>query len=362
MRSGLHRDLLAEVEAGNVSRRERGALAIYNYTASCAFERRWTPTTRVARGLILEESTSLVVARPFEKFFNIGEMPETAADALPWDEPFEVTEKLDGSLGIVFSYGGRWDIATRGAFESDQAAYAREHLLPRYDFNAFGFWVTALVEIVYPDNRIVVDYGDREELVFLSAICRKSGLPLPVVRSRKYAVAAGLEVARDDLRIGSVSEDPSNDVDDIDHEPNTEGFVLYWPSRNLRVKIKAPDYVAAHRCLDMVRPKRVLELMAEGRDDDVHAQLPDHVRPAFNAIRQDLDDRIGNLLWDSGQIFDANRYHLDESRKAFALAVKDEPAALKPLIFCRADGKTDEELLAVARKLVAKRLGEDATL
>lgn len=355
-KSALHLDLLAEVEAGNVSRQTRGALAIYNYTATCNFGRHWTPTTRAARGLILEEATSRVVARPFEKFFNMNETPETAADVLPWDEPFEVTEKIDGSLGIVFFYDGCWDIATRGAFESDQAIYAREHLLPRYSWENMGTFrehETFLVEIVYPGNRIVVDYGDRDELVFLAAIQTITGTQKATPAARTRAAAAGLQYAQ---------QVRSADLEDRVHAPNTEGNVLYWPSRDLRIKIKAPDYVAAHRCLDMVNPRRVLELIVEGRDDDVSAQLPDHVRPAFDAIRADIDERTGKLLWESGQAFDGHRHHLPGSRKDFAQSVADQlyPNELKPLIFKRADGKSDDVLLELARNLVAKQLRESS--
>ena len=88
---------------------------------ACQYGRHWTPTTKAAQGLILEEATSRVVARPFEKFFNVGETPETAADKLPWGDPHELTEKMDGSLGIIYCHEGKFDIATRGAFDSPQA-------------------------------------------------------------------------------------------------------------------------------------------------------------------------------------------------------------------------------------------------
>lgn len=367
----LHRDLLAEVDAGNVSRTVRGPLAIYNYTANCNFGRHWTPTTLAARGLILEEATSRVVARPFEKFFNMNEREETRQENLPWDEPFEVTEKLDGSLGIVFFYDGRWDIATRGAFESEQAVYARERLLPRYDFQPLGEWPawTLLTEIVYPGNRIVVDYRSRNELVLLAA---RGTMGRAIVASADREVlgniglAVGMGVVKTGviasaIVTGSAVDQASTDPTEIDHEPNTEGYVLYWPGRDLRIKIKAPDYVAAHRCLDLVSPKRVLELIVEGRDDDVAAQLPDHVRPTFDAIREDLNSRTMGLLAHSAKVFGDHESLLPD-RKTFAMAIRGERSELKPLIFKRADGKGDDALLDLARNLVAKQLREGEAL
>lgn len=344
----LHRDLLDAVDAGLVSRRVRGPLAIYNYTPSCAYDRKWTEVTRAARGLILEESTGLVVARPFRKFFNVGEMPETAADVLPWDEPHEVTEKLDGSLGIVFYWRGQWDIATRGAFESPQAVYARENLLPRYDLRfAFPWGTTILVEIVYPGNRIVVDYGDRDELVFLAAL----GGPYDYLadEQRRRAVEAGFPLARMAL-VASGSGAPG------EHKANTEGFVIHWPATGLRVKIKSEEYSAAHRMLSQVTPRRVLEAISQGKDDDLSAQLPAHIRETFDAIRDELVGKVMDIEASADVVLDRHAEHLVGGRKDFAIAIKDEPAAVKALLFAIADEKSEDQLRAIAIKAVAKTL------
>src|SRR5438132_2764187 len=143
-------------------------LLIWNYTQKTQWERNWTPETRMCRGLITT-SAGEIVARPFEKFYNAGEWL-SMGNAIPV-EPFEVYEKLDGSLGILYHLAnGGWAIATRGAFESPQAQVGTGLLdglpatfepSPRY---------TYLFEIIYPENRIVVNYGDRRELVLLAVI------------------------------------------------------------------------------------------------------------------------------------------------------------------------------------------------
>ena len=65
-------------------RHPRADLWIYNYTEKATYKRYWTPLTMACRGLILDADRT-VVARPFPKFFNLG---EHRAD-LP-AEPFEV--------------------------------------------------------------------------------------------------------------------------------------------------------------------------------------------------------------------------------------------------------------------------------
>ncbi len=346
--SDLQRQLHAAVDAGLVSRRTRGDLAIYCYTPDCSRKRAWTETTRAARGLILHEPTGGVVARPFRKFFNMDETEETAEGALPWSESFEITEKIDGSLGILFCFNGLWDIATKGAFESEQAVYAREELLPKYDLSSVAQYLTVLVEIVYPENRIVVDYGAEKSLRIIGAIERDRGVEI----DRRLAVAIG--------RMTGMPAVLQLDQRPEAHPPNTEGYVLHWRSRGLRVKIKAPDYVAAHRCLDMVRPRRVLELMVEGRDDDVLEQLPAHVRGQFEEIRAKLGIEVSEMC-DRARFYHAEHdYKLRESRKAFALSLAQVDKALRPLIFALADGKGSAEIEKMARNIVGKNLPKEA--
>lgn len=352
MKSDLHVALLAAVDEGLVTRRTKGPLAIYNYTHACQYSRAWTPTTMAARGLILEESTSEVVARPFEKFFNVDERPETAAGLLPWDEPHEVSEKMDGSLGIVYCYDGKWDIVTRGAFDSPQAVYARENLLPRYDLRfAFPAPVTVMTEIIYPAARRehVVDYGERDELVFLAAMNYPGCL---VGEQRRRAGEAGMGLARL-AEVHSAKEAPNK------HPPNSEGYVIYWPGRDLRVKVKSEEYVAAHRMLGQVTPRRVLDLMRDGKDDDILARLPEHVRAVFEEVRGDLGEKLMMLTLGASVAFNSHRRLLDQGRKEFAVGIRDLDPTIRAMCFAHADGKGPDAIYGIAWKAVAKGLKDD---
>ena len=96
---------------------------------------------------------------------------------LPHGRP-RVFEKLDGSLGVVYREptSRRWSVATRGSFDGEQARWATQRLrsddrltpLPREDR-------TYLLEVIYPANRVVVDYGDREDLVLLDVLALDDG-------------------------------------------------------------------------------------------------------------------------------------------------------------------------------------------
>ena len=125
-------------------------------------------------------SLGRVVARPFGKFFNHDEPLAPA----PLDgAPMIVTEKWDGSLGILYpAPDGCQRVSTRGSTRSDQALEATRIWQDKYEGMDFGTEVTPLFEIVYPSNRIVVDYQGMRDLVLLAVIDNATGADLPIER------------------------------------------------------------------------------------------------------------------------------------------------------------------------------------
>jgi RNA ligase len=225
-------------------------LWIYNYTNKTQYEGHWTAQTLVCRGLILDEEGD-VVARGFAKFFNY---PSPQVTSIP-QESFVVTEKIDGSLGILYYVEGQACIATRGSFTGRQAvegtAILGEQEIEHVDA------VTPLFEIVYPANRIVVDYGDRHELMLLAAICNETGADRPLPRY------SGPVVPRHEhLDVASLA---------TMEERNREGFVVAFES-GLRVKIKFAEYVRLHKIVTEINARMVWESMRDG--DDIDRLLP----------------------------------------------------------------------------------------
>ena len=89
-------------------------LTIWNYTEKVQYDNLWDGVTIQTRGLVTDDEGN-IIARPFKKFFNIEEKRYVPT------EKFDVYEKLDGSLGILFNYKGEWIMSTRGSFISEQA-------------------------------------------------------------------------------------------------------------------------------------------------------------------------------------------------------------------------------------------------
>lgn len=243
-------------------------LWIYNYTERCQFEKHWTPETLACRGLILD-AEGAIVARPFPKFFNLHELD----DFDPTEHgDFIATEKVDGSLGIVYRLDGQDFIATRGSFTSEQAREGTA-MLRDCDYEYRADADTPLLEILYPENRIVVDYGDRRELVLLAVLERETGKESAMGWSGR---AAEVYADADDLRILAGH-----------NRPNAEGYVLSFED-GTRVKLKHPDYVRLHRIITGVNARHIWEALAAGQDPTTELDgVPDEI---FGWVRDTIAD------------------------------------------------------------------------
>lgn len=130
-------------------------LYILNYTEVAQYDRIWDCVTNVCRGLIVRKPTAdwenaEVVARGFNKFHNLNTeyVPETMEANLPSDIPL-VTEKLDGSMGIIFEYDNQIWVATRGSFDSEQARWATSFIRKNHPNLRLPAGASVVVEIIY---------------------------------------------------------------------------------------------------------------------------------------------------------------------------------------------------------------------
>jgi RNA ligase len=304
-------------------------LWIYNYTEKTQYENEWTFETLNCRGLILDADGE-VVARPFPKFFNYG-TPQVPM--LP-DEPYRVTEKIDGSLGILYYLDGLPCIATRGSFVSDQAKVGT-HIIREREIGPLSA-STALFEIVYPENRIVVNYGDQRDLVLLGAICNTTAMDLsPLAYSGPVAKDWG-EVPIGDL-IAS-------------EEPNREGFVISFES-GLRVKVKFAEYVRLHKIVTGVNARMIWEILAGGGElDDLLIDLPDEVYDWIEKTAVELHTAYSAMALACRAVFDARPEGADRKALAEYFVASGENTAV---LFRMLDGKDYESLIWKAVKPAA---------
>lgn len=288
-------------------------LFILNYTEKAAYESMWNDVTMNCRGLIVDAG-NWIVARPFPKFFNYGQPDCPVIDL---DEPAVITDKMDGSLGILYKLDGKYAIATRGSFTSDQAVEATKIWNEKYSDFVPPKGVTMLFEIIYPENRIVCDYGDMRDLVFLGSVDIQTGdnwdacavdwgWPGPIAEEFPYlTMREALEV---EPRVGK------------------EGFVVHLTISDVRVKIKQEDYIALHRIVTGLNARTVWEAMLTDSVDELIEQIPDEfhdfIRSVENSINQYVDESVAvvNSTYDAilNDMLDSN-----PSKKDFAMIAKD---------------------------------------
>lgn len=240
---------------------------IYNYTQSCQFSHIWNDATELCRGLITDENGE-IIARPFRKFYNYEEIADKSV--IPTDLPYEVYEKKDGSLGILYwSPGGFPLIATRGSFNSEQAKWATKYLhrlLGIKDRKSelceilFNFThrlnnvsvkkLTILFEIVYPEDRHIVDYGREESLTVLAIIDNDTGEEYnPELLSNIFTVAK------------TYGQKEWRTIRDLSDGSNAEGFVVKF-SNNFRMKLKFEEWFKKNALLQGLSKKTILNYIA----------------------------------------------------------------------------------------------------
>lgn len=391
-------EMHAALDAGLVTRKQHPhlPLSIYTYTRAAQYSRAWTTATLRCRGLIVDDLTHEIVAWPFPKFFNVGEHAHgnDYAPPLPDDEPFEVYDKVDGSLGIVFHYGDRWHVASKGSFTSEQAMWAQARISTS-DTRFLIPDTTYLAEIIYPGNRIVVDYGDREDLVLLGAYG-------PGGQEMYLSYAAS-----DWADIGSVVRTwPALPLPELlklaeantrpDGTPtsgiSTEGYVIRYAS-GLRAKAKLAEYVRLHkvltgiterdiwRMLGMQRyadqpPKLVAKALGCAVDEITALQTSGHspLDALLDAVPDEFDQWVKSVAarlefqhTQRQQLVDmAYRgvAHLASDRGTFARAVQviDDPAN-RAAMFLRLDGRPTGLHLwrAIRPETVAPYVADDET-
>lgn len=359
-----------QIDAGLVTMRPHHSedLRILNYSDRCVHTPGgWNEITQVCRGLIFHADTLEVLARGFDKFFNYGQK-----EAPTWDLSDEVLsmDKADGSLGILYSLpSGGWAVATRGSFHSDQAAHATELLNTKYaDWlldaeEALNAGATVVFEIIYPDNRIVLDYNDLDDLVLLGAVDNSTGEPMaPDVAKLFYSWPGPVTEV---FGVLSFQETLATEP-----RKNAEGLVMMNLATNELMKFKQEDYIKLHKIVFGLNARLIWERMSESIaaqdlfcvDKEALAAyvldgIPDEFVPWATSVLDTQYDAAYTVLAEADSIYSITCYNLFQSvpgevkgadRGKLAAAIKDDP--LKSYVFLYADNRTDREVMLAILK------------
>lgn len=316
----------------------------YVYAGSDTFDH---PTRIECRGLKFAPDGT-ILARPFEKFFNIGERPDTQPHVLDFNEPHTVMEKLDGSMIHPAIVHGEVVFMTRMG-RTDVARLAERHLtndVERECRNLLGSGFTPIFEWTAPDNRIVIPYAS-SRLTLLAIRGTQTGAYWTWEEVCDEAAFMGLEA----VEIHDSESDGVAFLALARAVTGKEGFVVRF-SNGLSVKAKGEDYVLKHRAKDSVlQEKNVLALVMRDGLDDVLPLLDATDRANVERYRDAVHRGIAAT---SGMLSEFVARHAGLSQKEFALG----PAAgfaghpYRPLAFTIRGGIPAEE--AVRAYVIAK--------
>jgi RNA ligase len=283
-----------------VGEREWGTVIDYQVTLPDSFG---TPQATECRGIKFGLDGSLI-ARPYHKFFNLGEkvatQSKTLAEAGRFHQHFSIMPKLDGSMihpilsGDCVAFCTRMGITDGGkqALEfAEQSVRTTEPWYLDFCYDLMKSGMTPIFEWCTRQNRIVLDYPE-DELILTAIRVNLTG---------EYLTYRKMWTLAEPYRIPMVSlfEGDWDGIDafaDMVHNiEDAEGFVLRWDDGNM-VKMKGEWYLQIHKAKDHIsHEKRVIGLILEDNVDDVLPFLLERDFERLTAYREDFWNTIDKM-------------------------------------------------------------------
>jgi RNA ligase len=238
----------------------------------CIYSVGWFDLAKHCRGKIIDINTRDIISYPFDKFFNLNEMPESNIEVIQpkIDRAKYVctTEKKDGSTIIISRHNGNLLVTTNGSFENEHISLAMEILAYHEEFCKQCLDdMTYIFELIHPQKRIILDYGQEKALYLLNIRNLKTGMLMPIEYVHSQAARWHFPVPK------YYDFSNLNDFIELAHKlqnANQEGWVfrIEDDGTETMLKLKLDEYFAMHRMMGDVSLWLVYRLFAENQLDD----------------------------------------------------------------------------------------------
>lgn len=235
-----------------VKEKELGdGISSFNFTRDAFMKGIWDEQTIHARGLFIDTNNGHIVARSYDKFFAIGERPETQMGELKKNLkfPVQVYRKENGFLGIFSGYKGKPFIASKSTNQGEFAErFARilkeqigEHMIEVMAEELEAMHCSAVFEVIDPIEDPHIVWYDRTHCILLDIVAneykyRHLSTPLRECFARAY----GLETKHYRKTIDNWEEFESF-LNMANQEDFCEGYVLE-DANGFMLKIKNDWY------------------------------------------------------------------------------------------------------------------------
>ena len=198
---------------------------------------------------------------------------------------------MDGSLVTMFFYEeiGEWITTSSGSFDS----YVTDEVKKMFNVDALKHMntkCTYVFEAIFPENRVVIDYGELRDLILLGRIDISSGDELCHYEliheyGRFFNVVSRYNIESfDDLRMLMDN-----------NESNKEGFVIRFED-GFRIKMKYAEYVRLHAIVTNVSTLTIWRHLREGRDySELLERVPDEFYSWVKNVVNELRTNYNNI-------------------------------------------------------------------
>jgi hypothetical protein len=163
---------------------EDSNISAFNFVDDVFFDAKWDSQNIKARGLFVNTETSEIVARSYNKFFNVGEREGTSMEELleKFVYPVRCSLKYNGFLGIV-GYDSASDemfVSSKGSSSSDYAGYFWNLLDKNLSHDQASYLksyvkrenVSLVFEVIDPTNDPHIIEYDEPHVVLLDVVQR----------------------------------------------------------------------------------------------------------------------------------------------------------------------------------------------
>lgn len=304
------------------------------------------PVVRECRQKIIEtHAPHRVVARSFDRFFNLDERPEETAVLLErWNDAV-FQEKHDGSLISVFFYAGEFRVATRGSFADGSIAKDGPTwdavVRSLVDLSVLNSDNTYVFELCTKWNRVIRNYAE-DCMFLLTVVNTQSGRELADVEIDR--TARGLRLQRPRVfPVANATELRGVIAEEAKRTPGFEGLVARIPLSEgvyLRLKVKDAGYLEAHHLiLGPVTWTNLVTVVVRGELDEAllhprfEARKGDALRvlEAWTELRAEIE-----ATW--------KRVRHSATRKDLALTLQAEQCPYRAMMFALYKNPTQDEI------------------
>jgi len=312
---------------------------------------------RECRGIKFDKNGN-IIARPYAKFFNLGEKEETNIKNVDFNVPFTILEKLDGSMVHPINMDGQVVYCTKMGITDivkpvQQFADAKGHKAIFYNdfcWDLIKSGMTPIFEWVSRKQRIVIDYP--EDNLILTAIRRMvNGEYLTMDKLASLANPYNVPIVK--CWTGDFNGIESF-LDNLSNIENEEGYVIRFNNGHM-VKCKTSWYVQLHKIKeDLSQEKNVIAMIINNTIDDAKPFMTEEDKKRVDKFSSEIFNGINSISNTVDEIVALAKQDFGDDKKQFALRVMKNYKSLSSLLFKVWDGK---DSYVTIKEHILKNLG-----